>query len=114
MKSSASYFECALVRGVDVAGLVEVEADQVSFSALFLGRHPGDVIVSAVILEHDDLADVQQRAVDVAIHVQRQALGRVGEFGQSPQPLNCADAGGHATGKYRRSEITARIFMRGR
>ena len=74
----------ARVCDVDVARLVEIESDQVALSAFLLRRHPGDVIVAAVILEHDDFANMHQGRVKVAVRIDSQTLRRVGKFGHDP------------------------------
>jgi len=51
-------FRVARVCDVNVARLIKIESDQVSLSAFYLGRHPRDVIVAAIILDHDDFANM--------------------------------------------------------
>jgi hypothetical protein len=77
-------FRVGFVCDVDVAPLVEIESDQDPLSALFLRRHPRDVIVAAVILEHDHFPDMEQCRVDVAIRVDSETLRRVRELGHDP------------------------------
>ena len=69
---------------VDVARLVEIESDQVSLSAFFLGWHRCDVIVAAVIFQHDEFPDVHQGRVEVAVRIDAETLRRVGESGHDP------------------------------
>jgi len=77
-------FRVARVCDVDVARLVKIEPDQVSLSAFFFRWHPRDVIVAAVILEHDDFPDMHQGRVEIAVRIDSQSLRRFGEFGHDP------------------------------
>ena len=77
-------FRVARVSDVDIARPIKIESDQVSISAFLLRRHPRDVIVAAVILEHDDFSDMHQGRVEVAMRIDSETLRRVGEFGHDP------------------------------
>jgi len=77
-------FRVGRVCDEDVARLVEIEADQVSLSAFFLRWNPCDVLVAAVILEHDDFSKMHQGRVEVTMRIDSETLRRVGEFGHDP------------------------------
>ena len=74
-------FRVSFVRRINIVLLIEIEPDQVSLSALFLRRHPGDVIVAAVILQHDHFTSMKEGCVDIALRIDCHALGCIGELG---------------------------------